>query len=140
MSPLTLYALGSPRIERDGTPVTVSRRKALALLVYLAVTGQSQSRDTLATLLWPDQDQSRARARLRSALSILRKDLGAGWPDAEREIVRLRYRPSTTDSRSFPAILLAARLRQERKPLSHLARAAGRTGATPHPPTARRRS
>jgi len=86
---LALYLLGSPRVENDGAPVVVTRRKALALLAYLAVTGQSQSRDTLATLLWPEQSQSRARGSLRSTLSILKKDLGAAWLDAEREAVQL---------------------------------------------------
>ena len=38
---------------------------SLALLIYLAVNGDVQRRDTLATLFWPDTDQSRARASLR---------------------------------------------------------------------------
>jgi hypothetical protein len=45
MSRLTLFMLGPPRIERDGAPIKISRRKAVALLAYLAVTGQSHSRD-----------------------------------------------------------------------------------------------
>jgi DNA-binding SARP family transcriptional activator len=86
---LAIHLLGARRIERDGRSIALSRRKGLALLAYLAVTGRSQSRDTLAALLWPEQDQSRARAGLRSTLSLLRKDLGAGWLDAERETLHL---------------------------------------------------
>ena len=89
MSSLALYLLGPPRVERDGEPVTIDRRKALALLAYLAITGQEHRRDTLATLLWPELDQSRARAGLRNALMSLRKALGEGWLDVDREIVRL---------------------------------------------------
>ena len=69
MSRLALFLLGSPRIERDGEPVHIPRRKAVALLAYLAVTGQTHRRDALATLLWPEHDQSHARAGLRRALS-----------------------------------------------------------------------
>jgi predicted ATPase/DNA-binding SARP family transcriptional activator len=105
-----LYLLGSPRIECDGVPVTVPRRKALALLVYLAVSGQSQSRDTLATLLWPEQSQSRARASLRSTLSILRRDLGAGLLDAEREAVHFDTEAEVwLDVAEFRARLAACR-------------------------------
>ena len=46
-----LYLLGSPRIERDGAPLEVDTRKALALVAHLAVTGQPQTRDALAGLL-----------------------------------------------------------------------------------------
>lgn len=54
MSALKLTLFGLPRLEREGQPVEVSRRKALAMLTYLAATGQTHSRDTLATLFWPE--------------------------------------------------------------------------------------
>ena len=57
MSRPKLYLFGPPRIERDGEPVEVDTRKALALVAYLAMTHQSHSRDALATLLWPEYDQ-----------------------------------------------------------------------------------
>ena len=41
MSQWVLHLLGSPRLERDGTPVGIQRRKVMALLIYLAVTGRS---------------------------------------------------------------------------------------------------
>ena len=78
MSPLALYLLGAPRLERDGEEVHLPRRKMVALLAYLAVTGRSHSRDALATLLWPEYDQSSARAYLRRILSMLNRTLGGG--------------------------------------------------------------
>jgi predicted ATPase/DNA-binding SARP family transcriptional activator len=89
MSRLALYLLGHPRIELDGSPLQVGRRKATALLAYLVVTGQGHSRDALATLFWPEHDQSQARAGLRRALASLRKALGQGWLYADRESVAL---------------------------------------------------
>jgi DNA-binding SARP family transcriptional activator len=56
----------------------------VALLAYLAVTGGSHSRDSLATLLWPEYDQSRARAALRRTLSELDSALGGEWLTADR--------------------------------------------------------
>jgi ABC-type oligopeptide transport system substrate-binding subunit/DNA-binding SARP family transcriptional activator len=90
MSRLTLYLLGSPQIELDGKPVEISRRKAVALLAYLAVTGQAHSRDTLATLLWPDYDQSRARGALRRTLSTLNTALNDIWLEADRATIELK--------------------------------------------------
>jgi DNA-binding SARP family transcriptional activator len=89
MSRLSLYLLGSPRIERDGVPVEVDTRKAVALIAYLAMKGADQSRDALATLLWPEYDQTRARAALRRTLSALRKALDGGWLEADRESIGL---------------------------------------------------
>jgi DNA-binding SARP family transcriptional activator len=43
----------------------------------------------LATRLWPECDQSRARANLRRNLSTLRKMLGGEWLVVERKTVRL---------------------------------------------------
>ena len=84
MNRLEISVLGSPTIEVDGVPVQVDTRKAIALLVYLAVAGRTQSRDRLTGLLWPNYDQERARAALRRTLSALRKALGDRWVSADR--------------------------------------------------------
>lgn len=73
---ICLYFLGSPRIERNGNPIETDTRKAVALLAYLAVTKEYQSRDTLAALLWPEMDEGRGRAALRRTLSSLRAAAG----------------------------------------------------------------
>ena len=90
MDGLKLWLLGQPRIELDGEPIELQRRKALALLVYLAVTGEAQRRDSLATLFWPEADQSSARTALRRDLSELNRELGQAWLDIDRETVRLK--------------------------------------------------
>ncbi|MEW5825825.1 MAG: SARP family transcriptional regulator, partial [Candidatus Bipolaricaulota bacterium] len=71
MAELRIHLFGYPRIESDGTPILISRRKALALLAYLAVSGSQHARDTLATLLWPEDEPARAFAFLRNALWVL---------------------------------------------------------------------
>jgi ABC-type oligopeptide transport system substrate-binding subunit/DNA-binding SARP family transcriptional activator len=76
MSRLAVYLLGSPRVELDGEQVHIPRRKALALLAYLAITGREHSRDALAAFLWPEYDQSSARAELRRMLSSLNRSIG----------------------------------------------------------------
>ncbi|HUY77090.1 MAG TPA: hypothetical protein VMV29_09990, partial [Ktedonobacterales bacterium] len=86
---VALFTLGAPRIERDGALVHVDTRKAIALLAYLALTGQRHSRDSLATLLWPDEDQPHARGALRRTLSTLHAVLPAEWLDASREAIGL---------------------------------------------------
>ncbi len=65
---VTLF--GAPRIEREGAIVRFDTRKAIALLAVLALTDRAHSRDSLATMLWPDLDRSRARAALRRTLSV----------------------------------------------------------------------
>jgi hypothetical protein len=48
MSRLRLLVLGPPRLERDGQPAELHLRRALGLLVYLAVTERPQGREALA--------------------------------------------------------------------------------------------
>jgi predicted ATPase/DNA-binding SARP family transcriptional activator len=84
-----ILLLGTPRIEHDSVPVEVDTRKAIALAAYLAITGQSHTRDALAGLLWPEYNQSRARAALRRTLSSLGKAREEGWLRADRESVDL---------------------------------------------------
>jgi predicted ATPase/DNA-binding SARP family transcriptional activator len=73
---LSISLFGSPQIKRGDQALSIQRRKDLALLVYLVVTSQPHSRDTLATLLWPEQSQAGARSNLRKSLSRLRAQLG----------------------------------------------------------------
>jgi len=89
MPSLRLHLLGSPRIERDDESIEISRRKTIALLSYLAVTGESHRREALAALLWPDSDQSRALAYLRRTLWSLKQALGNAWLDADHDSIAL---------------------------------------------------
>lgn len=76
MTQLKLYILGTPRLECQGRMITLSLRKGMALLIYLAVSRGAYSRDDLASLLWPESDQSRARASLRRTLYHVNKSIG----------------------------------------------------------------
>ena len=76
MSQLRLHLFGSPRLRRRGEPVDLGLRKAMALLAYLVITKGEHSRDELATLLWPESDQSSARASLRRTLYLINKTIG----------------------------------------------------------------
>ncbi len=82
MAQLTFSLLGPLQIERDGKPVDAQvYAKVLALLVFLAVeSDRPHQRSALATLLWPDQSEERARHSLRQALSTLRRTVDAGSP------------------------------------------------------------
>ena len=60
MSRLAIHTLGMPRIEYAGNPLAFDRRKAVALLIYLALSDGVRGRDALATLLWPDYDQAQS--------------------------------------------------------------------------------
>src|SRR5581483_4419600 len=89
MSHLAVFLFGPPRLERDGKVINVDTRKAIALLAYLAITNQRHTRDALAGLLWPDYDQSHARATLRRTLSALNKALAGNWLSIDRDTVGL---------------------------------------------------
>ncbi|MFO7635624.1 MAG: BTAD domain-containing putative transcriptional regulator, partial [Caldilinea sp.] len=75
MTQLSIRLFSSPSILIDGEPIEINRNKAVALLAYLAVTGQAYTRGALALLLWPDN--ANARAHLRGALFQIRQALGA---------------------------------------------------------------
>jgi DNA-binding SARP family transcriptional activator/predicted ATPase len=89
MSRLSIHLLGSPHIEREGQPIKVSRRKAIALFAYITVTGESHRRDSLVNLLWPESDQSRGRTNLRRTLHALRRSLDGDWLMVSREEIGL---------------------------------------------------
>ncbi|MEA3440852.1 MAG: BTAD domain-containing putative transcriptional regulator, partial [Chloroflexota bacterium] len=107
MSQLNMHLLGTPRIELNGSPLVVDRRKAIAIMVYLVLTKQAHSRDTLATLFWPDYDQGSARANLRRTLSGLKQALGGEWLEISRESVAIEQRDTIwVDVERFERLLM----------------------------------
>lgn len=107
---LNLYLFGPLRIEQNGAAVMSRRRKAQALLAYLAVTGQPHSRDALATLLWPEFNQNQARTNLRRELAELRRILGEARLLDDRVTVALnREPPFALDLTTFQHHLTQAR-------------------------------
>jgi len=85
---LTVNLLGTPQVEVNQNPIEVDTRKAIALIAYLAVE-KSATRDTLASLLWADSSQDKARAALRRTLSSLRRATGGDSISADRNMVSL---------------------------------------------------
>ena len=76
MANLQLGLLGRPFLQLNNVPLPKSvSAKALGLVYYLAVTGQSHSREELAGLLWSDLDEARARRNLRVELAKIRPHL-----------------------------------------------------------------
>ncbi|MBM4442625.1 MAG: AAA family ATPase, partial [Candidatus Rokubacteria bacterium] len=82
--PLNLSLLGGleARLGSEGPPVALPKRKAQALLAYLAMpAGQPRQREELATFLWGDADDADARNSLRQTIFLIRRVLPAAGAD-----------------------------------------------------------
>src|SRR5260221_5039484 len=101
MTRLTLSLLGAPELRSsDGQPISFAARKALAVLVYLAVEGRPVTRESLMTLLWPEGESAQGRGALRTTLAYLRRGLGAaigGSGRLQAEGDNLAYVPEAND-------------------------------------------
>ncbi len=107
---LKLFWLGPPTIEYDGRPLKLEMRKPLALLAYLSLSPQSPTRETLASLFWPEHDQQHALSSLRRSLFSLGKSLPPGYLEADREKIGLRRENGLmVDVEEFRAHLVLAR-------------------------------
>ena len=109
MSRTTVLLLGAPRIEHEGEPIEVDTRKAIALVAYLALNQGRYARDALVGLLWPEYNQTRARAALRRTLSSLGKARAEGWLEVDRESVGLDRNGVWVDVDRFRDLLAECR-------------------------------
>jgi DNA-binding SARP family transcriptional activator/tetratricopeptide (TPR) repeat protein len=109
MTGARISLLGAPRVEHDGRQIEVDTRKATALLAYLAVTRRRHARHALAGLLWPEYNQTKARAALRRTLSSLGVARAAGWLVADRESVDLARDEVWVDVDRFRELLAECR-------------------------------
>ncbi len=78
--------LGPPQVYHGGQLLAFPSRKALALLIYLAVEEGAHARKTLSELFWPESDASHARATLRATVLELRDVLTGGTSPEYRHV------------------------------------------------------
>jgi len=76
MKNFKLFWLGLPIIECDNAAIHLETRKATALPAFLGLPSAPPSRESLATLFWPEFDQTHAMANLRRTLFSIRQLLG----------------------------------------------------------------
>jgi DNA-binding SARP family transcriptional activator len=100
-------------------PVRFPRRKAAALLAYLACGGApAHPRDKLSALLWPDASAPQARHSLRQTLASLRQGLPPGVLRVDDATVALDLEAVDVD------VLTFRRLVAEATPAAHAQAAA----------------
>ncbi len=76
MAQLAILLLGPPLILRDGVALELPRRRARALVFYLALQPAPVLREQLLDLLWPGHERTAAQQQLRSTLHAVRRLLG----------------------------------------------------------------
>jgi DNA-binding SARP family transcriptional activator/predicted ATPase len=81
---LKIYLLGQFKILAHSQLLEIPSRPAQSLFAYLTMhPGITQRRERLASLLWPETNESNARSYLRQALWRLRKALESGGLNSE---------------------------------------------------------
>src|SRR6188472_417809 len=102
---LHVGVIGELELQRDGAPVAPpASRRARSLLGLLAVDRRPHARTDLAARFWPDVLDESARTSLRSALTAVRRAVGA---DADRYLVATRERVGLTDEVTTDAAAFA---------------------------------
>src|SRR5580765_8922398 len=103
MTQLSLRLLGGFRAQHgSGRPLAIGRKKAQALLAYLAMhPGRTCSRDSLAGLLWSGTTDAHARHNLRQTLFALRQAVDPDPFIVDGEQVGLRERAADVDVAAF---------------------------------------
>jgi predicted ATPase/DNA-binding SARP family transcriptional activator len=96
---------GPPTILVDGEVRTGLRSKSTALLAYLAAEDRPISRDSLATLLWPQSGQSEARQNLRTCLHEITHALPDGAVVTEGDTVGLNPQAIQSDVKNMRSIV-----------------------------------
>jgi len=91
--PIRLQVLGSLRAFSGGDKLdwVPGHRLRSALLVYLILEGET-TRERIAALLWPEQDDEHARHALNQTLYLLRQALGADWLEGQGEVLGVATR------------------------------------------------
>lgn len=105
---LEISLLGEIIIQSPGKPVIhIGSQKELALLAYLAHTGQTANRETLADLLWEARSTSQSLSNLRTTLARLRKQVGDNFIVTRKTVALTPPVHEQTDTVRFQAFVAA---------------------------------
>ena len=103
---LEISLLGEIKLQSQDKPLTHFRsQKELALLVYLAHTGQTHGRETVADLLWEARSTKQSLSNLRTALARLRTQAGDFLVITRSTVAVSRAVHDQTDTVRFEAML-----------------------------------
>src|SRR5690349_24857594 len=106
MCQLQLSLFDVPVVKHGQMTLTFSTRKALALLVYLAVEGGLDTRKALSEAFWPELDARHGRAALRATLLELRRLFERSHEARERTHLRIeRETLGSEQDDSLPVVL-----------------------------------
>jgi DNA-binding SARP family transcriptional activator/predicted ATPase len=106
---LEVNLLGETTIRLDGKPLKRFRSQAeIALLAYLAHSGQAHNREALADLLWNSDSTGQSLSNLRTVLTRLRKRVGDHLIVTRKTIAVSQAVHQQTDSARFQALLTGA--------------------------------
>ena len=92
MSDLIFSFLGSIQLSHPQTgEITIPKRKAMALLVYLVIeVDHPHTRESMLGLLWPEHSTAAAQNNLRVTCSQLQKYLEKAQEDAQPYLISNR--------------------------------------------------
>ena len=103
---LEINLLGEISIHLDGDSVNRFRgRTEIALLAYLAHSGQIHNREALADLLWDASTTGQSLSNLRTALTRLRTHVGDHLIVTRKTIAVIPTVHQQTDSARFQSLL-----------------------------------
>ncbi len=107
---LRLRLLGFPELRLGDAPLRFRRRKTLALLVYLVLTGRPAARETLATLLSdPDETSEQlALQSLRASVAELRDQLAGHFILSRQAVAFDSAAPHHADVHEFQRLFASA--------------------------------
>ena len=100
MEGLILNLFGQPNLRQQDQVVELKSRKGWALLAYLVLMPNPVSRESLATLFWPEHDAVGARRNLRRLLYTLNQSPVEPYLQTDGEVVSLKW-AGEIDVRSF---------------------------------------
>ena len=107
---LRLRLLGPPQFSLGDVPFRFKRRKAVAMLAYLAMTGRAHTREALASLLARNtDDDDQARSHLRNTIYALCTQVGDHLLLTRQTIALNPACPFWLDAAALDTALLATR-------------------------------
>ena len=106
---LSFRLLGHAELLLDGEPLRRFRsQKELALLIYLAHTGQAHRRDMIADLLWKSDTPKQALSNLRTVLARVQQHVGNDLLVTARSLELAPASRGAVDSRQLLEALAGA--------------------------------